>query len=334
MARKHRQLRLAWLYAAAAFACGLALLHVLALRRPPNPPRPVLPPFSENYLQYSSRGATDHYLYLHGIQGMRERIREADVLLLGSSHLEFGLSAGEISEALSARAGRKVRVYNLGAAYVDGAAFAAEIVLANDLRDKLAVCDLFSTWGDGVSDYARRALQANILQAYATVAEIWWALLRDWTLDGILPRVVLAGRPKLGRFLYTPVAFRSRESGDASFYWDPEAGQVLPPPPALKGRPLGKVSPFGPLINGGVALPGAAVDLFRQRQIRAIATIIPFDGYEVAAAGQLAAARSLPFAPISPEGIETWDTHHLTAASRSLATERLLQGLRTSRLLP
>jgi hypothetical protein len=334
MARKHQLERSAWRWAAAALICGLAFLCAIAARRAPQPPKPAFPSLQENYLQYVSRGATDHYLYLYGILGMRERIRDSDVLLFGSSHLEFGISAQLLSEALSRQAGRKVRVYNLGAAYADGARFAAEIIRANDLRDKGAVFELFTDQAGGVSDYARKVLQANALQAYAAVGEIWWAFLRDWTLDGILPRVVLEGWPKLGRFLHTPVAFRSRETGDISSYWYPTVGQVVPQPSTLKGLPLGKVSPFGPAVDGHAALPGTVADLVRERRIRAVMTIIPFDGYDAAAVERMATAQGFPFSAISPEGIETWDTHHLTPASRSVATSRLMQGLTTSGLLP
>src|SRR5262249_30123423 len=128
---------------------------------------------------------------------------------------------------------------------------------------------------------------------------------------------------RLQRFLYTPIAFRGRDTGDLDFYWTPAEGQIVPQPPALKGRPLGAVSPFGNLRDGGAALPVDVAEFLRRNGIRAIATMIPFDGYDAQAARRLAQRSGVPFLQIPSQGLETWDTHHLTERSRELATEAL-----------
>jgi hypothetical protein len=65
--------------------------------------------------EYGGVGAyVGHLLYYWGLFGMRDRIRQADIVLLGSSHTQFGLSARQLSEILSRESGRPIKAFNLG----------------------------------------------------------------------------------------------------------------------------------------------------------------------------------------------------------------------------
>jgi hypothetical protein len=70
-----------------------------------NPPKPAFPLSANRCLSAYSFGHADHYAFRFGLFGVGERIRNADVLIVGSSHATFGLSAEKIAAALSERWG-------------------------------------------------------------------------------------------------------------------------------------------------------------------------------------------------------------------------------------
>ena len=59
---------------------------------------------------YAELGTTMHYIYHLGLFGMRERLQKSDILLLGSSHVEYDLSAAQLSQKLSNFSGHPVTV--------------------------------------------------------------------------------------------------------------------------------------------------------------------------------------------------------------------------------
>ena len=62
------------------------------------PDRPPFPGVGDSYIsEYNNLGSASHYLYQFGLFGMGDRIRQSDVLLLGSSHMEYGISAAQLS---------------------------------------------------------------------------------------------------------------------------------------------------------------------------------------------------------------------------------------------
>ena len=136
---------------------------------------------------YGTHGSTAHYLFRFGLFGMKDRLQKSDLLFLGSSHVEFGVSAARLTSELSRVTGRPVRVYNLGSGFGDGIGFAREIIAANALRNKTVVLDLFSPMGEGDSDYARVVSRSNSLGAYLKVWDAWLRYGDDWLLDPVMP---------------------------------------------------------------------------------------------------------------------------------------------------
>ena len=84
-------------------------------------PRMGAPVWGKTYVALydfsSDHGNIDYYLFHTGIFGFRQRINEADLLLFGTSHVQFGLSAGQLAEKLSAAEGRPIKVFNLARAW-------------------------------------------------------------------------------------------------------------------------------------------------------------------------------------------------------------------------
>jgi hypothetical protein len=126
------------------------------------PPRPALWTGGPSYVSsYSFHGSTSHHIFRFGLFGTGERIRQSDVLLLGSSHVEDGLSAAVLTDLLSKAAGRPVHAYNLGLGFAEGIGFAKAILAANDVHNSSVILDLFTEQeGDGLSDYMAQGLRS------------------------------------------------------------------------------------------------------------------------------------------------------------------------------
>jgi hypothetical protein len=128
----------------AAAASGGIFAAISSFTPGTNPPKPAIPIWGKSYLSGYSTAVLDHYLFRFGLFGLSDRIRKADILVVGSSHAMFGISAQVISAALSERWGRGVTALNLAVGAGDGLGFAREIIEANDAKGKMLLLDLYS----------------------------------------------------------------------------------------------------------------------------------------------------------------------------------------------
>jgi hypothetical protein len=58
---------------------------------------------------------------------------------------------------------------------------------------------------------------------------------------------------------------------------------------------------------------------------RVALTLIPYDGYRVEEAKRAAEQVGRPFVEVEPTGLQFWDLNHLVAASRDLASRRVVE---------
>jgi len=297
------------------------------------PPRPPFPATRANYIcDYAYLGSTSHYLFRFGIFGMRQRLQQSDLLLLGASHMEFGLSADQLSQELTAEEKHPIRVYNLGLGFGDSLPFDRSILAANGLHHKAAIVDLFMGQGDGLSDYAQTVEKANSLGAYLHVEDTWLQAADDWFLDPWLPRFnprehlgvgsVIKPTRMLGMF-----TTRRWDTGDIVQMWTPASGFVFAQP--------GKMIPFGTndfyktMVHRGVELTPMARAILKQNDLHPVYTLIPFDGYDPS----YIPAGANPYLPISVVNLTFYDSMHLNAGSREIATIRLFNDLKNSAIL-
>lgn len=310
-------------------------------------PCPPLSLFGDTYVaDYSGAGSAPHYLFRYGIFGMSERLKKSDVLLLGSSHVQMGFSAAQLGEALSAENKRPVRVYNLGLGFTEGIGFDREILRANDLRNKTVLVDLFQPNGEDISAYGKKVEGASALSAYLRVLQMWTTCAGDELLDPFLPRfypqdvtgATTPGLPPPRRILGVLVAprrylltltTRSWETGDVALIWTSVAGTVSVDPPEPLNVAYGKgEAAYNDLTNTGVFFPAQEQGLFREFNLKAIYTLLPYEGFRSAKVP----AEATPYVALAPEGLKFYDGMHLTAESRVLATELLILGLRADGL--
>ena len=288
------------------------------------PPRPSFPLSTSTFVNdYSYEGCTSHYLYRFGLFGMGDRLRQSDVLLLGSSHVEYGFSAAELSRKLSVTFGRSVRVYNLGSSFGEGVPFARDVLAANDLEAKACLVDLYVRADDNLSPFAAKVEGKNKLEAYAAVCDLWLRAIDDWVLDAWLPRISRSEQNP-SRSLFTVrrmlemVDTRAWESGDSVEFWTPQHGLIYTHPElgtvTLPGADAPRITPR--------AISNADRDALARNRERVIFTLLPWNSQIV---GDW--SRPEPLISISDQGLSFFDSYHLDAPSRTVATNRLWHAL-------
>jgi len=296
------------------------------------PAKPPLVMFgTADYIStYANIGTTMHYIYRLGLFGMRERLQKSDIILLGSSHVEYGLSAARLSKKLSDFSGHPVTVYNAGVGCADGSGFANDILVSNGVEKKAVVLDLFSPFGNGISTFAETMRQSSSLRGYCHVFDLWLKAFSDYCLDPFLPRVYPTDftKFKFSRSLGI-TEIRSWDSGDVVEMWDPALGILFPQPAAGAPKPRSK-SAYENIVNQGIWFDVMTQETVSKLQLSAVYTVVPFGGSQQA----IIPSNATPYVPLSPDGLFYWDEQmHVTAGSREIVTDRLAQGLESAHLL-
>jgi hypothetical protein len=310
------------------------------------PPKPAFPVPGKLFVAgYEGQEANVAELaYWWNLFGIASAIRRADVVLLGSSHMQFGLSARQLSADFSRQAGRPIRVFNAGLGCDTPLSVDASLLEHLDIRDRVVIADGFAYEFDPYTydcfqEFA--AIKDRVQALFETLA-IWSRFDWDWMLDGYLPRFDLRDRRlTIGRYLNGEVTVLDWNYGDVAYLYAPELGEVFP------GSASGQKIAIGPawrLASGTIPLPAAFQGVTGPRRIRPIFTLIPFvlspgfnlDRYEnlvhlLASAGP---GTGVPFVDISAAGLTSFDDQHLTGTARAVATERLAAALEASGLLP
>ncbi|HLI22042.1 MAG TPA: hypothetical protein VKV32_13035 [Stellaceae bacterium] len=313
------------------------------------PPKPAFPlPGHAFVAEYGGQASyVAHLLYWWGLFGFGERIRSADVVMLGSSHMQFGLSARQLSATLSAAAGRPLRVFNAGLGCDTPLGFDAALLDRQGVRDRAIIADTFAYDYDPYNAECFSELDdiTDRVHAVFEALAVWTRFAADWALDGILPRVDLSQRrPVLGRYLNAPALILDWNYGDVVYAFSPNRGEVYPAPLASTPQDVAKAQPAGEsLTSGTIPMPNALANVVARRDLRPIFTLIPFvttpafDRERFTHVAQLlAAAGTAPRAPliaIAPAGFESFDGEHLTGPSRDQATRRLGDALAAAEML-
>jgi hypothetical protein len=313
-----------WMGALSAIAMSSVFLIAIAVFTSGNNlPKPAIPFGGQAYLSAYRTGNFDHYLFRFGLFGFGDRIRSADILIVGSSHAMFGLSAEEISAALSERRGRAVTAFNLAVGSGEGVGFAREILEANKAQGRTLLLDLYSNEQGLPSDLAIKVIRTDLLGAYVAVAVPATEFVRDWLFDGFLPRINfgLGASVRVDRFLQ-PVITRRWDNGDLDDVWTPEQGSLFQQAAAQFTMRL-------PMDSS--QLKGAHPTLLPEyraylasNDLDVALTLVPYDGYRLDEAKRVAEQIGKPFLQIDPKDLQSLDGGHLNAASRAVATRHLI----------
>jgi len=165
MQRRWSGFSVSLLVAAAAFLMPLAIWTKLTAASVPKPPQ-YPAPGRQVLAEYSGVSASVlHSIYWHGLFDFGDRISDANVVLIGSSHTQFGLSARQMSQELSRIAGHPVRVYNLGLGCSEGLNFAAQLLQRLGLEERVIIGDIYN-YSHFPSNCADEAKKYDIWSSY------------------------------------------------------------------------------------------------------------------------------------------------------------------------
>ncbi|HVA13519.1 MAG TPA: hypothetical protein VNF99_09735 [Stellaceae bacterium] len=312
------------------------------------PPKPAFPlPGQAFVAEYGGQAAyVAHLAYRWNLFGIGAGLRRADIILLGSSHTQFGLSARQMSADFSRAAGRPITVFNAGLGCDTPLSFDARLLDDRDIRDRDLVVDTFAYDFDPYTYacFSEFSEIADPVQGLFKALAVWSRFDWDWMLDGSVPRIDLAGRrPTVGRYLNQPATILDWNYGDVVSLFSPAGGEEFPSSGKGKGQDIANGPSPWRLASGTIPLPQRFEEIAGPRHNRPIFTLIPFvlspgfnrDRYDnvvrlLAATSSRSRGR---FVALPAEGLASFDGQHLTGAARAVATDRLAASLVASGFL-
>ncbi|SDT94763.1 hypothetical protein SAMN05444156_0981 [Verrucomicrobium sp. GAS474] len=329
-----RSIRSFWVGLLATLIGASLLLHSWwnpKERHLPAPP-PFLPISSSTYLSSANDGELAHCLLLYGLFGTGKRMRDADLLLLGTSHVAMGLSAEILSRRMSAALGRPFRVYNAGLGHAERWAFISQVIQHNQIENQKILFDLYGIRGDGMSPWAEVVRSGNALKSTVLAGNVWSGYMEKWLFYRFVPHISIAqhyAQNPRSDILFYPMQFlddaywfRNLETGDTSAFWSPTSGMIYstaaPPIPNIPNS----------LVDAAFLEP-----VIRQNHLTPFLTLIPFLGFNSQEAALEAHAVGHPFIFLNGNGMGYWDGGtHLDSASRDIVTERLFLQMQAEKL--
>ena len=294
------------------------------------PRRPELVNVKTKVLEY------DHYSEIHilnryGIFGMKNKINNADILLIGTSHMEFGISAEELGAILTKKYKKLINVLNLGMGGGESTDFAKKILSDKEINNKVLIVDLHDPLGDNWSYFAKSTNDLGKIQAYIKLFNIWFEYYRDWLLDPIVPKFrpfleiknisswndiknkVFAFRRALGWLIV-----RERSNGDVVLYFGPNTGNCFE---STKPNPISPLTRHLDGENQGVRVNAQLEAYLLARSNKIVTTLVPFSGYGLVKIPE----EANNFVYLSSENLFTFDKSHLEKASRNLNAQRIAE---------
>lgn len=288
---------------------------------------------SKKYIWNNEDTSVMHSAQWHGTHGFGKRLREADILICGSSHTLSGLSSSMISEVLGQKMGKTIKVANLGLGFGESWKFPIEVIKRQQLKDKTIILDCFNA-DEGFTTNAKKVMEEDQFCAwYRLIKDEFNNYLQILCLDISVPqrefkiidrKIIL----NIKRDWSSPVIILfDRETGDPPFTivtqdghdWFDTTNYV-----------------FGISLKNSKTLDMAKLiehyhlrELAITHNLKFIFTMLPFrlsgdTTHEVINTQNI----GWPYISISPEGLASFDGGpHLNKKSREITTHRLLQGL-------
>jgi hypothetical protein len=295
-------------YAAWATVPGLEgrVRNIMIAERPADP---------AYYLAADRGGHNDHHVLFHGTDAEAiARLRQADILFVGTSRLMFALR-DTVVEPWAAAHG--VSYYALGFGFREGDAFVLDLIRKYDLRPQLVVVNVDGFFGRSYSDWARRVSEDTAFGARKRQLEAELAHDARRYIHRVIPNWVdLYGRPGFpegDEF----IAYRSRRDG----VW-----AVSPWPAASMPAPLRafRDEPVGPRIGDPARAFKAELD---GRGSRMVLTYVPTPDDSGGNPIALGSLLGVPVAAVDVDGLTSHDGSHLSYDSALAWSRRLVEDL-------
>lgn len=277
-------------------------------------------PSDDFYLAHDLGGHVDHHVLYFGTEGEAlDRLRRADVLLLGNSRLMFAARPGVLDAFFESRG---LRYYVLGFGFREADRFPLAIIEKFDLRPRYVIVNADGFFSDSLSEFGATVLRDTRFGAFQRQWEAETAHEVRRALHLLVPNWIdIFGRPGFtARREF--VAYRSRTNGAWQMSpWD--QGQILVPGhdpslPPLSPREVTAARRFKAAIE---RRGGSLILTF-------VPTPMPLGGGPALFADLL----HVPFVEADPGWLRTHDGDHLDEASAVSWTETFVNGL--GRVIP
>jgi hypothetical protein len=268
-------------------------------------------------------------LFVHGALAPGQNLQHADIIVYGSSKVEYSIRARQLAAAL----GGGVSVFNAGMAGGETLHYFDRIVERLNLRNRILLINIDDNGIDETfTPNAKAADDMDIAQVLARYAIVYFRSYYDTFLGHLcIPRLPVDAPPRLVT-RDVPRAYRQSESGDPN--------SALRQPSAVPAKGEFELAP-GP---EGVRFELAKIDLNEEiRSIlrrwqaygnRVILFTVPYGGgrgiqsnYNPALIDEVAAAIGGEAVRIDWQGITSRDNIHVDQASAGLVTQRLAMQL-------
>ena len=254
----------------------------------------VIPQSPDRYLAYYHFGL-EHFIFWNGQKGIPAELKKADVLLLGTSHMQFDWPR-ETAEPFFA--GRGLRYYNMGFGYSEGCQFPLALIRKFDLHPRLVVINVDPFFYLIFGGMSQMAMRENSFDAFKTLFEWRSTFYAQRYLHRIVPPLD-DQMPSFDEIYYRSIADGSVDLAESSDYHVPVPDQT-PPDKHL----------WEPMMPAAVGFK-AEMD---RRHIRMVLTVDPI--VNPAAAEGFAAALGVPLVrPGHLPGLYTFDYSHLEKPS-------------------
>jgi len=285
--------------------CGAILQGVSITRLGFPAARPSIPMPGRAYVSATYDGQSDHSLFYFNFFGFGDRLRDARTLVIGSSHAEFGIDSATLGP----------KGFNMALGGGEGLAFATALLAKYRPHPSLVAVDSFAPDAD-LSTEATRTLVSTPAVSFLHVLNIWAGFLRDWLLQGLLPRLTVSLNAPAWEQPLRSVVVRDWQSADVTQMYSGNAGEVFT-----------DASAGNPIISGrewrGMEPTASDIKAIREAGATVIVTTIPFPSFDERIGRKMADDLGGRFVHIDPVGLRLFDYHHLNAPSRAKATEIL-----------
>jgi hypothetical protein len=249
--------------------------------------------------------------------GFGDRLAQADTLVVGSSHAEFGIDAAMLS---------KGRPFNMALGGGEGLSFAATLLKKYNSHPSLIALDTFAPDPEGPSTEAANVLASAPGVSYLKVFNIWSGFLRDWILQGVLPRVTIAFDKLTFENPIGALIVRDWTTADVTSVYS-SGGLYSSPGEVFVDAAKGHVMWNGQVRPG--SRPGASLSAIKAPRV--VVTVVPYPAYDDTIGREVADRLGALFVHIDAAGLRWWDYHHLNKSSRVVVTEKLLEAMRNAK---
>ena len=161
-------------------------------------------PAGDDYYLANFHAGIEHMVFYHGLDGVPDRLRNADVLFLGDSHVQFDWPRETLEPFFKAR---RMTYYNMAFGYHETSAFPLAIIRKFDLHPAYVVINVDPFFSGRPSTMAAEAMRDTAFAAFKFRLETTGSFYAQRWVHAFLPG--LTGQFVPGDEIY----YRSRSDG-------------------------------------------------------------------------------------------------------------------------